>query len=272
MKKIYILSWLVLAASVFASAQTQVIDARWPLNGGSGIESNGRYNGTSNQVRATKGMMGLNSTAGVFNGVNSYVSIPSSVTSILSGDFSIYAIVKTPDQFSDTVYYPIIFALNTYNFAQPNGMNLYIYNANSPSRKFGFICRPTGSPSWNSNFIQSTTTPQPNTWYIITATRQNGLMKLFINGKLENSLQGMNTPIDFGQAPLGFIGRKDNGNLWKGIIDEVFIYHFALNPTDIADFSDRLEREIAAHEQSTSQPETSSSLSDQLLVKTLGAG
>ncbi|MFY7965622.1 MAG: LamG-like jellyroll fold domain-containing protein [Chitinophagaceae bacterium] len=88
----------------------------------------------------------------------------------------------------------------------------------------------------------SATTVSTSTWYHVTAVRDNGTLKLYLNGVLNNSgAEGTATPTYPYQGCLG--GMYFNSNIppvynpLNGKLDELRIYNRALTATEIAQLS-----------------------------------
>jgi concanavalin A-like lectin/glucanase superfamily protein len=80
--------------------------------------------------------------------------------------------------------------------------------------------------------LVSTSTLAPNTWYYVAATYDGTVAKLFVNGKLDASLEVTATPKQ--TADPVFIGHRPDGLFNDAVLDEVAIYPTALAADRIA--------------------------------------
>jgi len=80
--------------------------------------------------------------------------------------------------------------------------------------------------------VTSITEFSAGTWYLITATYDRALMKLYINGLLDNTWPETR-PIDTFFMNLGIGKMIGIGGYFDGIIDEVRIYNRALTAVEI---------------------------------------
>ncbi|HYS28221.1 MAG TPA: LamG domain-containing protein, partial [Candidatus Limnocylindria bacterium] len=71
-----------------------------------------------------------------------------------------------------------------------------------------------------------------NTWYYVVATYDGTTAKLYINGKLDNSLSVTAVPKQTNDSLT--IGRRPDGHFTNALIDEVAIYPTALSADRIA--------------------------------------
>ena len=75
--------------------------------------------------------------------------------------------------------------------------------------------------------LVSTSTLALNTWYYVVATYDGTVAKLFVNGKLDASLEVTATPKQ--TADPVFLGRRADGLFNNAVLDEVAIYPAALS-------------------------------------------
>jgi concanavalin A-like lectin/glucanase superfamily protein len=80
--------------------------------------------------------------------------------------------------------------------------------------------------------LVSSSTLAPNTWYYVAATYDGTVAKLFVNGKLDASLEVTATPKQ--AADPVFIGHRPDGLFNNAVLDEVAIYPTALAADRIA--------------------------------------
>lgn len=105
---------------------------------------------------------------------------------------------------------------------------------------FRFYFRKSG---WKT--LGATTSPQPGSWYHVAVTVENGVGRIYVNGKLEGegelgtSLAVTDAPLTMGAAAqeAGFMSQK-----FVGAIDEVRLFRGALAPDAIRAMADRPTR------------------------------
>lgn len=80
--------------------------------------------------------------------------------------------------------------------------------------------------------LAGVTTLLPNTWYHAAVTYDGSIVKLYLNGQLENQAPiGLNTVLD----TSGFlIGNREGSSFWTGQIDEPALYDRELSTAEIA--------------------------------------
>ncbi len=112
---------------------------------------------------------------------------------------------------------------------------LFEYGAQSTANTFGLITSGNAPGKLyfygNSVDMAGVTTLQPNTWYFASVTYDGAVVKLYLNGQLENSATlSLNTVLD----PNGLtIGNRPGSCVWNGQLDEVELYDRELSQTEI---------------------------------------
>jgi PKD repeat protein len=178
---------------------------------------------------------GFVSSALTFDGTNSYVQIPDSLT-LRPTNLTIEAWVKFK-------------SLDSAGVGAANGRQYIVFkqNTNANSIFEGYDLgktRVTGgdvfkfivsSGSGQSVGIQSTTMVSVSTWYHIAAVRGSNFTQLYVNGQLERQTN-VTFPQNYGDYPLyfGSSGLAIWDRKFSGILDEVSLYNRALSSNDIA--------------------------------------
>ena len=184
---------------------------------GNANDLSGNYSGTPTDVSYGVGEFDL---AGVFNGSNSGINLPSSLnTSVIdaTGAFSISMWINANDV--NTIQY--LFCSNN-----SNNVDLGI---NSNGQGVGKIVWVIYNTSYS--YLVSTATITINTWYNIAVTYNNGSSELFINGVSQGT--SIKTLLESSIEPtLGY--RNTGGSVrFNGSIDQVRIFNKALNSTEV---------------------------------------
>ena len=159
----------------------------------------------------------------LFDGVDDYVSIGYS-TYDFNNTFSIGARVKF-HSYSEKEY-----AI----FGNPQSAGVYLLK--STEDKFQIIAYDNSSSSYKK--VSSTFVPQLDTWYTVVATYDGTTLKLYIDGKLDNSLK---VAIDIKLSNITFmIGVNQNINsklgsgYLNGMISDVILVDEALTASQIS--------------------------------------
>jgi len=103
-----------------------------------------------------------------------------------------------------------------------NGYSIWLRGDN---KKFSFIKQCDGSTSAN----QSTTVASVAVWYHIAGTYDGSIFRIYVNGKLENSLSYTTTFTSIANIAIG----KGGDGFVNGLIDEVRIYATSLSLSQV---------------------------------------
>ncbi len=83
----------------------------------------------------------------------------------------------------------------------------------------------------------SKTTIKPGQWYHVAATYDNGAVRMYVNGVLENQATGVTIGQSLGGVALGHKGDtalpKEDPDWFTGLIDEVRLYNRALPASEV---------------------------------------
>ena len=192
----------------------------------------GVYNGTA--VGGLTYGAGKDGNSFVFNGTNSYVSLPNSSFDFV-GDFSISVWVKIPSAPSSG---GSIFRNDNYDVTTAYGYALYV----NTSSNIGFYIGATNGTST----VTSTTTLALNTWYYVTIKRDSVAKRsdLYINGVLEAQATNTNLTISYGtraiQPAIGAYRQNNQGvlsvsNYLNGTVDELYIWDRLITTDEITE-------------------------------------
>jgi large repetitive protein len=184
----------------------------------SGNANNGRYVGI--YALGQPGAIAANTAVG-FDGQSGAASVLSSTTLQLNT----VTIELWLNKHTDTEY-GVYVAKNVELGGAAGSGWFQLLNSHHDGR-LEFRITSDGAPA-----LTSTSTLALNTWYYVVATYDGTVAKLFVNGKLDNSLKATATPKQTSD-PL-FIGRRMDGLFNDAVIDEVAIYPVALSADRIA--------------------------------------
>ena len=194
----------------------------WPFNGNATDESGNGNNGTVNGALLTTDRFGNINSAFNFDGVNDWININNSNSLNPNSQITISAWVNT-------LAYNSMGASMVVNKGwdqSPGHYDLLVFSSNNKSR---FVI--------GSNiYVESSSIINTNQWSLITASLDGLTMKVYVNGKLENTvLQSNNNSFGTNTNPL-YIGKHDYNNApyyFNGIIDDVGIWNRALSNNEI---------------------------------------
>jgi hypothetical protein len=216
----------------------------WPFNGNANDESGNGNNGTVNDAALTTDRFANANKAYSFNGLNSYIIVPDNNSLDLSNQYTLSAWISIPDYTTGPALpngSGVIDGNRTilgkpknsgwatgYNLSSgPNGQS-----TNLLSVAANMVCCPNIG-------LGSNLEPSTNVWYHFASTYDGSVIKIFINGELDNSLQA-SFILDNSSEPLYF-GKEftlvgDNWYRWfKGEIDDIAIWNRALTQEEIND-------------------------------------
>ena len=157
-----------------------------------------------------------------FDGVDDRVSVPHSASLNFNGDFTLEAWVRPLGLWSGG--FPGVIAKY-----YPTGYLLGIENS---SRKWAFLVKSKES-GWIT--IHSDSEVEFNKWIHLTVVRENGKIKMYINGTPQSETASHNYPL----VPSNRfeIGTWDALRFFNGTIDEVRVYQRALTGSEIFEHS-----------------------------------
>ena len=206
--------------------------AYYPFNGDAKDASGNGHDGNAYNVTPTTDRFGVPNGALQFNGIEGDSSLASGV-SVADTLFNI------GNNFSLGLWF------NSSDIAKRNQDLLLT----SPHTGIGISFNHNYTPGYVSYFIgpanafwtsQANHGPkndyQANTWYQMTFTKQGDDYSIFINGQLDSTLH-LAGGFDYNVGLcIGEPGGR-GGEIFKGAIDDVFVYDHALSSSEIANLS-----------------------------------
>jgi len=214
---------VVMVLALLPSAASAALIADYAMNGGQGTvlyDSSGY--GNHGTISGASWSTGPHGPALTFDGVNDFVTVPSSSWLNPTEAITMMAWVKwdidpqTGNQWSSIV--------------NKNADNQYRLHHNKTNTAFEFAIRTTAGSKW----VIGTTTPEEDHWYHVAGTYDGGFLRMYVDGVLEGStahsgsLLGSNSPLDIGRRAIA------NDRDFRGSIGDVRLYDYALTGAQIA--------------------------------------
>jgi hypothetical protein len=199
---------------------------------GSGLTANGLVGGIGGTLVNGVGFTSSNGGSFTFDGTNDYISVSSSPTTFSYNRSSFTVGGWTYMTSLPTSYYGVI--LSKWNTGGGND-NEFILNTDD-GNKFLFAVDFDDSLNPNSqsnDLVLSTTTIIANTWYYVVATFDNGSIKIYVNGILENSATSLYTSVKTNTNSSLDIGRFGTTFYSIGRRGVVQLYNRALTAQEI---------------------------------------
>ena len=199
----------------------------WPFNGNANDESGNGNNGTVNGATLTSDRFGNSNNSYSFNGSTNFIEVPQSSSLLLTNDYSIAAWINIPDYSTSNSGDPMSVVVGkAAQNAWSSGYNLVAVEGNNSQNKFG-----------GNNLLSSTVTPT-NQWVHIVYTYDGSIVKLFLNGVLNNSVSIQFNLQNISPTSL-FFGKEFNSTwsnrYFKGKADDIGIWDKALTTQEVSD-------------------------------------
>lgn len=241
---------LILAGALtFLTLQTNAqltsgLVAHWPFNGNTGDSSGNAHHGTGVFMHYGNGRNGTSNAAAVFDGTNSYISVPYQ-TDLNLTSYSICAIIKPTGYYSGLCqtnailwrgqqYTSSNYGLHYYDNAYDNDCSIQDTSKNVFSALAGTNGGSGTQWQYSPNIVS-------NNWYAVIATYTNDTVKIYVNGQLKSKLIAT-TPLGTSTDGL-FIGanyQNTTGSYpyWlNGYIDDLRLYNRVLAGNEILYYS-----------------------------------
>ncbi len=201
--------------------------SRWTFDDGAGCNAVDNFSGNNGNLGPSCPSNSPLWTAGkinnslFFDGTDDYVTINNSANLNPTEAITLSAWIKWNINPSA--------GLSWASIINKNSDNQYRLQHNSSNTAFEFGLRTTVGAKW----VVSNTAPVNNVWYFVVATYDKQIMKIYINGVLENSIAHSGSILTSNSAVS--IGKRsiDNDRFFNGTIDEVSIYSTALSAEEV---------------------------------------
>jgi type IV pilus assembly protein PilA len=201
--------------------------SRWTFDNGSGCNATDSFNGNNGNLgpicssNSPVWIAGKVNNALFFDGTDDYVTINNTANLNPTEALTLSAWIKW--NINPTT------GLSWTSIINKNSDNQYRLQHNSSNTAFEFGLRTTGGSKW----VVSNTAPVINVWYFVVATYDKQIMKIYVNGALDNTIAHSGSILTSNSAVS--IGKRSiiNDRFFNGTIDEANIYSSALSPLEI---------------------------------------
>ena len=220
-------------AQVPSYVPTEGLVGYWPFNGNANDETGNGNNGTVNGATLTNDRDGNENSSFSFDGVDDYIELNNSFFggSNSVGSFTIYTLLKVSSYNTGTIfgkegYWRLIRLQNV----TINNKNVFWFGGSQPSPQQYFN-------------IQSNSEFELNRWYNLIITFNDGELKMFVDGELDNSKTISLQTLDWSFLTAGnststnhfgrFLPVDGNHNYFSGEIDDFGIWNRALTEEEV---------------------------------------
>lgn len=198
----------------------------WPLDENSGCIASDIYNNHDGILSPECGINSPEWTTGkinsalFFNGIDDMVIVDDSHLINPTSGITVSAWIKWDiDPQNGNEWTTII---------NKNGDRQYRLQHNRDNSLFEFAIRTSSGGRW----VVSDTSPEEGVWYHLAGTYDGSIMKIYVDGVLENSTL-WDGSIDTSGSPLIFGNRIWGDRGFNGVIDEIGLWGRALSSTEI---------------------------------------
>ncbi|MBI4648712.1 MAG: VCBS repeat-containing protein, partial [Bacteroidia bacterium] len=212
--------------SVTITANTcSCLVAYYPFNGNANDESGNGNDGTVNGATLTTDRFGNANSAYSFDGGSDYITIPDTTILNITGNITIESWIYQTE-FTGVQSYSIVCKGET------SVDRIYYLYTNASTNHAYLILENTVDTEYS---VESVNQVPLNTWTHLVGVLENGIMKIYINGVLENtnnfsgSLKTNNTDLYIGYYYYTALDHS----YFSGILDDIRIYNCALSDAEI---------------------------------------
>jgi hypothetical protein len=208
----------------------------WPFNGNANDVSGNGNNGTVTGATLISGKNGANNSAYFFNGVSDFITIPDTNLLDFTNAFTISVWVRL-DEYSNGDERVVI---GKQRFANATGYQLTASSAHHSSRYMGAIINN------NLSSVVASDSLALNKWEFLSMTYGSGVLKLYRNGILENSVNS-SIVLNNSTQPVFFGKEFGNSRYFKGGLDDIGFWNRALSESEILALYNSCELNVSKH-------------------------
>ena len=180
-------------------------------------------NGVVHNAGLTFDRAGIMAKAYYFNGSSSYIEVPSSSNLNVTGGITVTSWIKADTSQPSGLWGRIIDKLDNVGH---KGWALS-RNPNTNAARFELY-----DSNGDNHYVETNHKIADNTWHQVSASYDGQVMKIYMDGVLENHLNIGAKALSNTTDSLG-IGNNNDGNFFKGTIDECMIYNRALSDAEV---------------------------------------
>jgi hypothetical protein len=209
----------------FTTVSTDPLVAKWKMDEGSGsaLIDAAQYQNNATTTGNPVWVQGKIAQALQLDGNAQYAAAPNSASLNLTNSITLAAWIK-PEKLA--TQYIIKKAI----LSATDGYELSLSNT---GQVFFRINQATNQNTYRINSVALYPTDS-NTWVHIAATFDGSVLKLYINGKLDNSATlSVPVPINLNTLPVAIAAEPNGGGKFQGAIDDARIYYTALSASEI---------------------------------------
>jgi hypothetical protein len=200
--------------------------SKWSFDEGSGCAANDSYGGNNGILKnncpsvSPSWVVGKTGNALSFNGSSNNILVNDSVNLNFTTSMSISTWIKwNINPTTGTAYATIV---------NKNGDSQYRLQHNATNSKFEFGVKT----NLGSTYVSSTTAPLVGVWYHLVGTWDGNLVKIYVNGVLEQTGTRTGT-IPASTIPFKIGSSSLDARWFNGVIDEVSLWNRALTQQEI---------------------------------------
>ena len=235
----FILLFFTSTAQIPSYISSNGLVAYYPFNGNANDLSGNNNNPTYNNATLTSDRQGNLSSAYHFNGLNSYMRIPSSASLNTGAQLSLFLWVRPTGFYSGPCHGNSVLEKGSANYGP--GSYFVNFNESHLGTNCGGVLDTIHQNFIGADAIQSPNgyTPfiQKNTWYNVAITYDGQFAKIYVNSQLVLSSPQATTL--FSNAHDLFLGKLDDLTFpywFNGDIDDLMIYNRALSQQEITNY------------------------------------
>lgn len=257
---LYTLLCLVVATTSFGQLTNGLV-AHWNFNGNANDATGNGHNGTATNVTYAAGSQGTPGTAALFNGTNSFITVPYHSSFNLTS-FTVCAKVKIHGYYTGTCQGNIIFQrgadFQSGHYTLQFSDNMFNSCQVSDTSKHCFYSHVRNKVPLNTT-LQYQPTIVSGRWYCVISTFHDDTMRVYVDGVLKNTVQlssgALGTSTDGISIGASRMGSYIAYPYWlNGLIDDLRLYNRALSQNEVDSFCNLFTSPITEPEVSISQP------------------
>ncbi len=226
MKNLVLMTLISLSVISNSQIPTDNLHAYYPFNGNANDESTNSFNASVSGAVLGSDRHGQMESCFSFDGVDDYITLPKSFSSVLDNNFTISAWFQYNGENSDDRDYQMIIDFR--------GEKQFSINIDEPTKK-AYIWLNNGGTSYER---YSSQTFEIGNWVHVIAKRENDLFVIYLNNiqgnNISESVLGTYSNNNrIGKLNVDITGGTGDKGTFNGKIDDIRIYSRALTLTEL---------------------------------------